>query len=191
MQHLSDEQLVVLVLQGQSEAFAILVERYQKQIFALAYRLGGDYDEARDMAQEAFVRIYQELSRFDSSRRFFPWMYRVAHNTCVNILHKRPKETTPLEAVYDLAASDTSDEGSPVARYEQLELGDAINGALQSLPEKYRFPLILKYLEENILYGDYSSGTSRIMESILTAVSVAIGIGVSMGILSYFWGGLV
>ena len=138
MQHLSDEQLVVLVLQGQSEAFAILVERYQKQIFALAYRLGGDYDEAR---------IYQELSRFDSSRRFFPWMYRVAHNTCVNILHKRPKETTPLEAVYDLAASDTSDEGSPVARYEQLELGDAINGALQSLPEKYRFPLILKYLE--------------------------------------------
>ena len=62
MQHLSDEQLVVLVLQGQSEAFAILVERYQKQIFALAYRLGGDYDEARDMAQEAFVRIYQELS---------------------------------------------------------------------------------------------------------------------------------
>lgn len=50
MQHLSDEQLVVLVLQGQSEAFAILVERYQKQIFALAYRLGGDYDEARDMA---------------------------------------------------------------------------------------------------------------------------------------------
>ena len=147
MQHLSDEQLVVLVLQGQSEAFAILVERYQKQIFALAYRLGGDYDEARDMAQEAFVRIYQELSRFDSSRRFFPWMYRVAHNTCVNILHKRPKETTPLEAVYDLAASDTSDEGSPVACYEQLELGDAINGALQSLPEKYRFPLILKYLE--------------------------------------------
>lgn len=68
------------------------------------------------MAQEAFVRIYQELSRFDSSRRFFPWMYRVAHNTCVNILHKRPKETTPLEAVYDLAASDTSDEGSPVAQ---------------------------------------------------------------------------
>lgn len=46
MQHLSDEQLVVLVLQGQSEAFAILVERYQKQIFALAYRLGGDYDRS-------------------------------------------------------------------------------------------------------------------------------------------------
>ena len=61
MQHLSDEQLVVLVLQGQSQAFEILVERYQKQVFALAYRLGGDYDEAKDMAQEAFVRIYQNL----------------------------------------------------------------------------------------------------------------------------------
>ena len=78
MQHLSDEQLVVLVLQGQSEAFAILVERYQKQIFALAYRLGGDCDEARDMAQEAFVRIYQELSRLfrerESTGQLFIWL---------------------------------------------------------------------------------------------------------------------
>ena len=148
MQHLSDEQLVVLVLQGQSQAFEILVERYQKQVFALAYRLGGDYDEAKDMAQEAFVRIYQELARFDANRSFFPWMYRVAHNTCVNLLHKRPKESVPLDAVYDLAASDTSTERSPIAHYEQVEINDTINGALQQLPENYRLPLIMKYLED-------------------------------------------
>lgn len=93
MQHLSDEQLVVLVLQGQSEAFAILVERYQKQIFALAYRLGGDYDEARDMAQEAFVRIYQELSRFVLRGGFSPgcieWLIILVLISCINGLKKQ------------------------------------------------------------------------------------------------------
>ena len=146
MQQLSDEQLVTLVLNGHKQAFDILVERYQKQVFALAYRLGGDYDEARDMAQEAFIRIYRELPKYDCSRKFFSWMYRVAHNTCINILHKRPKETAPLESVYDMAAGDTSAAGSPDASYAQLELSNAINAALQSLPENYRLPLVLKYV---------------------------------------------
>ena len=146
MQQLSDEQLVTLVLNGRTQAFSLLVERYQKQVFALAYRLGGDYDEARDMAQEAFIRIFQELPRFDASRRFFPWMYKVAHNTCINMLRKRPRETAPLESVYDMAAGDDSRDGSPVASYEQLELSETINRALQSLPENYRLPLVLKYV---------------------------------------------
>ena len=143
MQKLSDGQLVTLVLNGRQEAFEVLVERYQKQVFALAYRLGGDYDEARDMAQEAFIRIYQELPKFDNSRRFFPWMYRVAHNTCINILHKRPKETVPLDNVYDLSADAASGSGSG---YEQLELTDTLESALQELPESYRLPLVLKYV---------------------------------------------
>jgi RNA polymerase sigma-70 factor (ECF subfamily) len=147
MQHLSDEQLVTLVLQGKNQAFEILVERYQNQIFALAYRLGGDYDESRDLAQEAFIRIYQELSRFDTERKFFPWMYRVAHNTCINMLHKLPKEASTLDSIYDLAISDSSQEGSPTAYYEQVEQRDTINQALQSLSESYRLPLVLKYLE--------------------------------------------
>lgn len=147
MQQLSDEQLVVLVLQGQNTAFEILIERYQNQVFALAYRLGGDYDESKDMAQEAFIRIYQELPKFDVKRKFFPWMYRVAHNTCINMLHKRPKETASLDSVYDLAASDSSQEGSPTSHYEQVEQSDIINQALQTLSEGYRLPVIMKYLE--------------------------------------------
>jgi RNA polymerase sigma-70 factor, ECF subfamily len=147
MQHLSDEELVGLVLNGNNEAFELIVERYQNQVFALAYRLGGDYDEAKDMAQEVFIRIYRELPRFDQERRFFPWMYRVAHNTCINLLHRRPREAAPLESVFDLAAGDNSEAGSPTASYEQLEQSEIINQALQSLAENYRLPLVLKYLE--------------------------------------------
>lgn len=146
MQRHSDEQLAVRARDGDHAAFEILVERYQKQIFALAYRLGGDYDEARDMAQESFIRIYQELSRFDATRRFFPWMYRVAHNTCLNILHKRPRDVTPLDHIVELA-DDRQTESDPSAAYAQLEQAEAVNAALQALPEQYRVPLVLKYLE--------------------------------------------
>jgi len=147
MREFSDEQLAKLVLEGRSDAYQILVERYQKQIFALAYRLGGDYDEAQDMAQESFIRIYQELPKFDCSRRFFPWMYRVAHNTCINLLHKRPKDTTPLENVYDAAEEDAGEIVDPGRDIEQQERSRAITEALQSMPESYRLPLVMKYLE--------------------------------------------
>lgn len=141
----SDEQLVTLVLNGHTESFQILVERYQKQVFSLAYRLCSDYDEAQDLAQESFLRIYQELPRFDVSRRFFPWMYRVAHNACVNQLQRRPRETSPLEESFDL-----SDEGDPSARpeqaYDRMEQARTVQEAIAALPENYRAPLVLKYL---------------------------------------------
>lgn len=147
MRDLSDEQLVMLVRQGCNDAFSILVERYQKQVFALAYRLGGDYDEARDMAQESFLRVYRELGRYDESRRFFPWMYRVAHNTCINLMHRRPKETTPLDTVLDLQTDPADQAVNPGLSYEQQETSQVINQALQALPESYRLPLVMKYLE--------------------------------------------
>ena len=146
MERLTDEQLVILCLDGNSDAFAVIVERYQKQIFALAYRLGGDYDEAQDMAQESFIRVHHELHRYDTSRRFFPWMYRVAHNCCVNILQKRPRNLTPIDELSDIQIS-TDERSNPGASYEKLERSAAINVAMQQLPEQYRLPLALKYLE--------------------------------------------
>lgn len=146
MQHRKDEELVLLIRAGDASAFEILVTRYQKQIFALAYRLGGDYDEAKDMAQEAFLRIHQELPRFDAERRFFPWMYKVAYNTCLNLLNKRPKEAATLEQAFDTAAPEVA-ASSPVAAVAEREQTDQIGQALQNLPEQYRIPLVLKYLE--------------------------------------------
>lgn len=141
----TDEQLVTLVLNGRTESFQILVERYQKQVFSLAYRLCGDYDEAQDLAQESFIRIFQELPRFDVSRRFFPWMYRVAHNACVNQLQKRPRDMASIDDSFDL--SDDSDPSSrPDQAYDRQERIRTVQEAIAALPETYRLPLVLKYL---------------------------------------------
>lgn len=148
MERLSDEQLVALTLQGEQAAFNILVERYQKQVFSLAYRLYNDYDEARDLAQEAFIRIYQQLPNFDQSRKFFPWMYRVAQNTCINVLHSLPKESLNLDEHYERYEPEAEGIGSdPLKVLENREQADEFAQVLRDLPEQYRTVILLKYLE--------------------------------------------
>src|SRR5437667_7029349 len=70
----SDETLARRAQAGDPDAFATLVDRYQRTVFNLAYRMLGDAQEAEDVAQEVFIRAYQSLGRFDSSRRFFSWL---------------------------------------------------------------------------------------------------------------------
>jgi RNA polymerase sigma-70 factor (ECF subfamily) len=148
MERLTDEQLVALTLQGEQAAFNIIVERYQKQVFSLAYRLRNDYDEARDLAQEAFIRIYQQLPSFDQNRKFFSWMYRVAQNTCINVLHNLPKESLNLDEYYERyepAAEGIG--GDPLTLLEGREEADEFARTLRDLPEQYRTVILLKYLE--------------------------------------------
>ncbi|MCL1817065.1 MAG: sigma-70 family RNA polymerase sigma factor [Clostridiales bacterium] len=148
MERLSDEQLVAHTLQGEQAAFNVLVERYQKQIYSLAYRLCNDYDEARDLAQEAFIRVYQQLPTFDQNRKFFSWMYRVAHNTCINILHKRPKESLNLDEYYERYEPEAEGiSGDPSGILEDREQAEEFTRILQELPEQYRTVILLKYLE--------------------------------------------
>lgn len=148
MKHLLDEELVKKCLSGEDAAFEVLVKRYEKQIFSLAYRLCGDYDEAGDLAQEAFLHIYRVLNKFSDDRKFFPWMYRVAHNVCVNTLAKRPKETVPVEDFAGLDFGEESRVDSPEQSFLQQETGDMIRGAISELPENYRLPVMYRFLED-------------------------------------------
>ncbi len=147
MERLTDEELVACCRKGQKQAFEILVKRYEKQIFSLAFRLGGDYDEARDLAQESFLRIYQELPRYDEKRKFFPWMYRVAHNTCLNTLNRRPKNRVFFEDVGEPPAALQDSADSPEVSYERQETAELVRQALQQMPDQFRIPLMLKYME--------------------------------------------
>jgi len=147
MERLEDEVLVAKTLEGDKEAFSVLVQRYQKQIYSLAYRLCGDYDGARDLAQDSFLKIYEVLASFDRSRRFFPWMYRVAHNVCINVINKKQQELVPLDNIIDYEPSAPNIQTHPEASFEHKEKQQLISKALQELPEQFRIPLTLKYIE--------------------------------------------
>jgi RNA polymerase sigma-70 factor (ECF subfamily) len=80
-----DVECVARCLRGESAAFEPLVARYQRVLFAVALRLTGDYEDARDATQNAFVRAYERLDTYDPSRRFFSWLYRIAINESLNL----------------------------------------------------------------------------------------------------------
>jgi RNA polymerase sigma-70 factor (ECF subfamily) len=112
------------------------VHRFQRRVYGFAYRYIRDADEAQDLVQEIFLRLYRKLGRFDPRRPFEPWLWRVAANVCANYLDKRVPRPTELNADDDNAAS-----AAPPALLEETRLG----AALSRLPPTYRLLLVLHY----------------------------------------------
>lgn len=149
MNNLLDEDLARRAQQGDQDAFEVLVKRYEKQIFSMAYRLIGDYDEAADLAQEAFLRIYRMLDRYDPEKRFFSWMYRVAQNTCLNALARRPANVVPVEQAEEyFSDTEPGNTPEPEQNYLNQELRQNIDRAISELPDNYRDVVYLRYIED-------------------------------------------
>lgn len=140
----SDARLVEEVRRGNQDAFGVLVVRYEKRLQRLLRRLVHDQEQTRDLAQETFLKVYQHLDQFDSSRRFGPWLFRVAVNLAVDWLRRRK----PLVRLNHTARGDDSpmEVVDPDPR-PQLELEQEIQRVLQDIPLAYRTVLILRDLE--------------------------------------------
>ena len=95
-----DATLIRRVLDGETAAFEVLVERYQRVLYTVALRMLGNRDDAKDATQTAFVRAYERLASFDEQYRFFSWIYRILMNECLNVIRgRRPEdELTPVLA---------------------------------------------------------------------------------------------
>ena len=150
MEKLADEILVNLTLQGNNDAFCELITRYQKQIYSLAYRLTNNPEDAQDLAQEAFSKIYQVLGKYDGGRPFFPWMYKVASNVFYSSLRakKSRAQEVSLDKIIDFSPLIPSRETHPEEYSMAKETQGLVQQAIAELPEKYRVPIVLKYLEE-------------------------------------------
>ena len=146
----SDQELVQKTLEGDTDAFSVLVQRYQKQIYSLTYRLTNDPEDARDLAQEVFIHIFRVLDKFDQDRKFFSWMYKVATNVCYNALRRSKKDQAVAldDKVIEITPFVASSEALPEEYYERRETQELVRKAVAQLPEKYRLPLVLRYLED-------------------------------------------
>ena len=88
---LSDEAAVLAVRAGNRDAFRVLVERYSRSVFRLGYRMTGNEQDAEDVVQEAFLRAYKQLSRYESRSSFSTWLYRIAANYSLDLIRARRK----------------------------------------------------------------------------------------------------
>lgn len=141
---MSDAALVELVLDGDQDVFAVLVERYKDAVQNLAYRMLGNITEAEDVAQETFVRAYTQLATYKSVHKFSTWLLSIASHLAIDQLRRRrflalPLEDVPfLEWIVDVGVG-------PELSALQGEQQDEIQVYLQRLPSKYRAVIVLRY----------------------------------------------
>ncbi len=145
----TDEEVVALVQGGDPNLFGILVERYEPKLARYGRRFLFNADEVKDLLQDIFIKTYTNLHGFDVSRRFSPWIYRIAHNEFVNAVKKKKKERDILSLFYmDIlfphpVAKETADGAA-----ERREIKAMLEQFLQDVGPRYRNPLILYYFED-------------------------------------------
>jgi RNA polymerase sigma-70 factor, ECF subfamily len=147
-----EDALIARCLAGDNEAFRPLVQRHQRVVFSVAYRMLGTRADAEDVAQQAFVDAYAALDRFCSEGRrnaFSTWVIRIAVNRCKDVLKSKKRTEEPLSA--DVAAREAMfahDVRDPETQLAQARARSGLEKALLQVPAKYREVLVLKDIEE-------------------------------------------
>ena len=136
----TDAELVNAVLDGEKQAFAVLVKRYERPVRAVALNVLGDYHLAADVSQEAFVKAYEQLAGLRKPEAFGPWLMKIAHRCALDSLRRKPKETQ-LEP--KIAAATESPDGRLDEDKQKLL------AAVVKLPRSEKQVVMLRYLGDN------------------------------------------
>ncbi len=151
-----DLTLVKRVRSGDQRAFKLLVERYQRKVYGIALGMLRDKEEAMDVSQEAFVKVYKYLDHFKGDSSFYTWLYRITSNICIDIIRKKGNgrnhvefdETVRMEAAEaNIGALGSRLGTNPQKSALRKELAEKIQEALQEVPEKHRAILLLREVE--------------------------------------------
>ena len=148
-----ENRLAQLARSGDRSAFGQLVDLYKDKIFHLAYRMTGSRQEAEDIVQETFMRVYANLDKYDSRWKFSTWIFRIGNNLCIDRLRKR-RPTWSLDAENpdadggDGYAMLPTNDASPEDRMVLSEMQKNIRDAIAQLPDKYRSVVVLRYLQD-------------------------------------------
>jgi len=140
---ISDTELVRQALEGDEDSFAGLVSRYHRRAFWIAYHVLGRSEDARDVVQEAFVRVHRSLHRFDFARNFYTWFYRIVMNLAIDALRKlRTARSVNLDEFGDSFASDEQDD--PAVPVERRETQSQVWTVLERMDGKFKSVLVLR-----------------------------------------------
>lgn len=143
-----DAELITLSQQGDQQAFAELVGRYQKTVYTMAVRLLGNREEGRDVAQEAFLRVYKSLPSFRKDADFLPWLYTITANVARDHWRRWEREKEAVSAPFDDTTVAAEDLSSPESVLETKDTKKMVEEAVASLPWEYRVPIVLRHIQD-------------------------------------------
>ncbi len=142
----SDEELVRLYQGGEESAFNELVLRYQEKIYWVARRFSNDHDNADDITQEVFCKMYESLKDFRGDSSLYTWLYRIGVNVSLNFLRRQKvREFFRIDEMFDIEGDESE---APDSIVEKAEHQSLVEQAVASLPEKQRAVFVMRYYEE-------------------------------------------
>ena len=151
----SDEQLVAAYQRGETEAFTQLVGRYEKELYHFLVRFLGQTTLAEEAFQEAFLQVHISVDRFDTDRRFRPWLYTIATNKARDLLRSRARRPTvqvtardDQDSEADLWAHLLREETTPENLLDQKEEKEKVQQAIAAMPDRFREILVMAYFQQ-------------------------------------------
>ena len=153
---LSDHELVALAQKGNEKAYRELLGRYQRPVFSLIYRMLRDREQSEDLAQETFVRVFNNIDRYDPKYKFSSWIFKIATNLTIDHIRKKEVATVSIDGSrYAVTADEieastitvASGDENPEELLEAKELGESIEQAIGALRAEYRTAILLRHVE--------------------------------------------
>ncbi len=154
--NLPDADVVALAFEGREAAHRELIQRYERPVFSLVFRMVGNRELAEDLTQDTFVKVLSHLDRYRTDFKFSSWLFKIANNVAIDHLRKRQLDTISLDGAAsasdaDAIAATSFDVGdnaeNALDELEARELGSAIERAIASLRPEYRSCILLRHVE--------------------------------------------
>ncbi len=147
MNEIKDEVIARRVQDGRIDDFSLLMNRYEKKITRYGKKFLYHPDDIKDIVQEIFTKAYVNIRSFDATRKFSPWIYRIAHNEFVNALKKKKSEKISF-IDFDMFFPHPAAKESADGDVDRADLRRLLDDHIGKMPAKYREPLVLYYFEE-------------------------------------------
>ena len=146
----NDKKIINQIIAGDSNAFSVLVDRYKDLVFTLSLKMLKNREEAEEVAQDTFVKVFKSLSKFKGDSKFSTWIYKVTYNSCLDRLKKNKKEQLKV-AIDEYTEHQVKTIDNALENMVEEERQQAIKACLELLPPDDSFLLTLYYFEEQSL----------------------------------------
>lgn len=150
MDKLNDQHYIDLIIEGNTNAFSVLVDRYKDLVFTLSSKMLQNREEAEEAAQDTFVKIYNSLNRFKGDSKFSTWIYKITYNNCLDRL-KKQKTSRLVVPINEFTEHEVRSLMNVIDTIEETERKQMIKHCLELLPAEESFLLTLYYFNESPL----------------------------------------
>ncbi len=148
-----DVELISRAKAGEEKAFRAILVKYQRSVYSICMRMVQDRELAADLAQDAFLKVFRMLDRYDPTYAFSSWLFKITSNLCIDHLRKRRVETYPMDAPVggdegEFARQYEAPDPTPETQLIRKEQMTALKKAIETLPPHYRIIILLRHQED-------------------------------------------